>query len=150
VGANTETGSTRDATAGGDTIFQVESGPISFYTLPPCRLVDTRDPPGPLGGPALGAGTTRVFQVTGPCLIPPTAKALSLNVTAVGSSAAGFLRLHAAGIPPPLASTVNYAAGQTRGNNVVVHLNLSGQLAVQCRQAFGTAHAVIDVNGYFE
>src|SRR5262249_27023271 len=30
----------------------------SFYTLDPCRLFDTRDPPGPAGGPALAANTT--------------------------------------------------------------------------------------------
>jgi uncharacterized repeat protein (TIGR01451 family) len=150
IGTNTETGFTQDATAGGDTIFQVESGPISFYTLTPCRLADTRRPVGPLGGPALQAGTTRLFTLTGACLIPPTAKALSLNVTVTGSTAAGNLRLHAAGIPSPLASTVNYSAGQTRANNVVVHLNLEGQLAVRCSQASGVAHLVIDVNGYFE
>ena len=71
-------------------------------------------------------------------------------MTVVGSSVGGNLRLYAAGIPAPLASTVNYAAGQTRGNNALVHLNLAGELAVRCSQASGTVHAIIDVNGYFE
>jgi hypothetical protein len=34
-----------------------------FFTVTPCRLVDTRLAPGPLGGPALAANTSRVFVV---------------------------------------------------------------------------------------
>jgi hypothetical protein len=38
--------------------FTYNSG-AAFYTLTPCRVVDTRDPTGPLGGPALNAGGDR-------------------------------------------------------------------------------------------
>ena len=56
-----------------------EAGPLSFYTVPPCRLLDTRNPSGATGGPALAPGVARVLTVagtTGPCGIPATAKAL--------------------------------------------------------------------------
>jgi streptogramin lyase len=36
-----------------------------LYTLTPCRVMDTRNPAGPLGGPALAANTTRLFTVAG-------------------------------------------------------------------------------------
>ncbi|MDQ5873214.1 MAG: hypothetical protein M3547_13525, partial [Acidobacteriota bacterium] len=49
-----------------------------FYTLPPCRVVDTRDPAGPWGGPALSANTSRSFTMIGRCGIPTTADAVSV------------------------------------------------------------------------
>ena len=39
--------------------------PLSFYTVTPCRLADTRNANGPLGGPALQAGAVRPFTLTG-------------------------------------------------------------------------------------
>ncbi|MBK9964142.1 MAG: hypothetical protein IPP07_04275 [Holophagales bacterium] len=60
-----------------------------LFNLTPCRLVDTRDPAGPLGGPAIGAGQTRVFPLVGVCGIPTGAVALVLNVTGVTPAAAG-------------------------------------------------------------
>lgn len=34
-----------------------------FYPITPCRLVDTRQPNGPLGGPVMNANTTRAFPL---------------------------------------------------------------------------------------
>src|SRR5262249_10497454 len=64
------------------------AGAAGFHTLTPCRLIDTRLapnqlPPGPYGGPALPPSSDRVLIATGRCVIPATAKALALNVTAV-------------------------------------------------------------------
>jgi len=39
----------------------------SFYTLTPCRVIDTRNPNGPLAGPSLLAGTDRLFLLGGAC-----------------------------------------------------------------------------------
>src|SRR5262249_48282859 len=36
--------------------------PAAFYTVTPCRLIDTRGPAGPLGGPALVANADRFFR----------------------------------------------------------------------------------------
>ena len=65
-------------------------------------------------------------------------------------TAAGDLRLYPGGAPLPLASSINYTAGQTRANNAVPSLGASGQLAIRCDQASGTVHAILDVTGYFE
>jgi len=123
---------------------------VSFYTLTPCRVVDTRRMTGPLGGPPLSGGTDRVFVLAGQCEIPDTAKSVSLNITVTGPTAAGDLRLYPAGTPRPLTSTINYQMGQTRANNGVPALGDAGDLAVRCDQASGTVHLIIDVNGYFQ
>ena len=44
---------------------------------------------------------------------------------------------------------MNYVAGQTRANNGIVPLSADGKLSVYCGQASGTAHVILDVNGYF-
>ena len=67
-----------------------------------------------------------------------------------GLAAPGNLRLYPAGSPVPPVSAVNYSAGQTRGNDAVIGLGASGQVAIRCTQASGTVHAILDVTGYFE
>ena len=124
--------------------------PPGFYTVIPCRVLDTRGSPGPLGGPALVAGADRTFTIAGQCDIPATALAVSVNVTVTDATAAGNLRLYPAGIPVPLVSAINYAPGVTRANNAIVPLSELGEMAVRCSQASGTAHFILDVNGYFQ
>ena len=122
----------------------------SFHTLPPCRIADTRDAPGPQGGPALSAGSTRTFPVTGICDVPPTAKSVTVNVTAVFPTGEGHLTLYPAGASLPLASTINFRSGIVRANNAVLPLGVSGQIAVFCGMASGSTDFVLDVTGYFE
>ena len=122
----------------------------SFFTLTPCRLVDTRNPYGPLAGPPLAAGTERMFTLAGTCSIPASAKAVSLNLAVTQPTGSGNLRLYPAGVATPLVASLNYSAGQTRSNNAIVSLDATGRLAAYCAQAGGTAHLIIDVNGYFE
>ena len=132
------------------TAFTVTSPSLDYYPLVPCRLVDTRDPDGPNGGPALQAGATRVFRPVSRCGIPATARALSINATVTQPTTLGHLRLYPADQALPTASNLNYAPGLTRANNAVVPLSASGELGVYCGQAAGSAHFVLDVNGYFQ
>ena len=130
---------------------RIAPGPLHFYTVPPCRVVDTRDPDGTFGGPALGALGLRTFPIALQCSIPADALAVSANVAVVSPAAAGFLTLYAAGTPQPATSTINFAAGQTRANNVVVSLEGSPAGAVAVSNAApGTVNVLIDVNGYFK
>jgi uncharacterized repeat protein (TIGR01451 family) len=131
------------------TVFQVAWGAADFHTLPPCRVVDTRNAPGPLGAPFLRTSEDRVFTVVGHCAIPTGAKALSLNVAVTQGGAPGNLRVHPAGTAPPNAATINFAAGQTRSNNAVIPLNALGQLAVFANTG-SPVHVILDVNGYFQ
>jgi hypothetical protein len=132
------------------TVFQVGTGPVSFYTLAPCRIIDTRNPAGPLGGPALAGQGDRTFALHGVCGIPATAKALAINLTATQATQNGHLRLHPPGLTGK-SSALNFAAGQTRANNAVVALDAEGRLAVFSGQPAGASvHMILDVNGYFE
>ena len=54
--------------------------PFEFYSLTPCRIVDTRN--GQDGG-TLQAGMERDYNIAGTCGIPSTATAYSFNVTAI-------------------------------------------------------------------
>jgi hypothetical protein len=96
------------------------------------------------------AGGDRTFPLAGHCDIPTTATAVSVNLTVTAATAPGNLRLYPAGIPLPLVSTINYVAGVTRANNAIVSLSALGEMSVRCAQASGTAHFILDVNGYFQ
>jgi hypothetical protein len=121
-----------------------------FYTLTPCRVIDTRNPNGPLGGPALGPSAQRTFDVTGPCGIPNGAQALSVNVTVTGPSAPGSLTFYPGNAFPLGTSTINFWTGATRANNAILKLATdgSGTIGVQ-NAANGATHVIVDVNGYF-
>jgi hypothetical protein len=122
----------------------------NFFTLTPCRVVDTRGPAGPWGGPALSAAAEREFVFVGRCAIPSTARAVALTITATESSASGDLSFFPGGSPRPVVSAVNYSAGQTRSSNAITPLSGAGTLAVYCNQSSGTVQVILDVNGYFE
>ncbi len=124
-----------------------------FYTLTPCRVLDTRDPSGLYGGPALAAGIPRSFDLAGLCGIPAEAQAVSVNITVTGPTATGYLRAYPGGVIPPLASAINFSAGQTRANNAILPLAADGQGTLTFEASLATAgavHLIVDVNGYFQ
>jgi hypothetical protein len=122
----------------------------SFHTIASCRLLDTRLPPGAGGGPTLAAGAQRVVTVAGRCGIPASARTIAANVTATGSTAAGWISVAANAAAPPATSTLNFRAGQTRANNARVSLGPGGSLAVRSGMTAGAVDVVIDVSGYFD
>jgi uncharacterized repeat protein (TIGR01451 family) len=137
-----------DPTNDADAASTLVTGPgnLRFFTIAPCRVIDTRS----IDAPALAAGTTRTLSITEKCGIPRTATAISGNVTVTGPSAPGHLRLHPGGGALPTVSAVNYSVAQTRANSVLVGLGAAGDLSVFCGQGTGSVHFVLDVNGYFE
>jgi hypothetical protein len=119
-----------------------------FFTVTPCRVLDTRS-----GSPYPTATQQTVTMVGGVCGVPAGAEAVAINVTATGATAAGHLVLFPGDAVVPVASTLNFAAGQTRANNAVVALasNGAGTIAIQPNvAAAGTVHVVVDVVGYFD
>ena len=125
--------------------------PALFHTIPPCRVVDTRNPNGPYGGPALGANTDRSFVFTGQCGIPATATGVAVNIAVTAPSGQGDLRLYPTGAVLPLTSAINFNLNNTRANNGVFVLGPNGDLTVHDDQATGgTVHVIIDVDGYFQ
>jgi hypothetical protein len=138
-------------------------GPLQYFTVAPCRLLDTRGPIGPTGGPALSSSATRNFAAYGSnsnvqCGIPTTAKAATMNITVVSPSNCGVLivwQRAAAPNPPPLVSNINFNAGETAiANGAVVGLGqfsdyqFSAQVGI-CTGT-GTAHLIADITGYYQ
>ena len=120
-----------------------------FITVVPCRILDTRDPNGPFGGPIMGAGATRSYNVpAGPCPgIPTTASAYSLSFSVTQTAASGFLTAWPTGAAQPNAATMTWFGGsQTLTSAAIVPAGTSSSISVFAGQ---TTHVIIDINGYF-
>jgi uncharacterized repeat protein (TIGR01451 family) len=122
-----------------------------FFALTPCRVLDTRNPAGPLGGPALGPGEVRVFAVTGACGIPAGAVSISVNVTVTNQGGSGFLQVYPGDAAAPPTAVLNFNPVTTRGNNALVALSSDtlGTIKIGNGSA-SSADVILDVNGYFK
>ncbi|HEY6928795.1 MAG TPA: hypothetical protein VJA66_03875, partial [Thermoanaerobaculia bacterium] len=121
--------------------------PQGFFTVPPCRLLDTRLP---ADGPALAANVDRTYMIVGRCGIPASATALSLNVTVTQPTQAGSVTVRPGNTPFLAVPYVSYSAGQTRANNAIIALGAAGDYTATCNQPSGTTQLILDVNGYFQ
>lgn len=132
--------------------YFVQSGSaLAFFSLAPCRVVDTRNPSGPLGGPSLQNGQQRDFPIrqATACNLPPSAQAYSFNVTAVpkNGGALGYLTAWPAGQTRPVVSTLNALTGTITANAAIVPAGTNGDILAYASGS--TTDLVIDVNGYF-
>jgi hypothetical protein len=123
--------------------FRAASGPGAFKALAPLRMLDTRSSTGAVA--PNGAVSVKVRGVAG---IPAGASAVVMNLTVTEPRSFGFLTAYASGTGKPNASNVNYSAGQTVPNLVVVPVGADGNVTVFNSSA-GSAHVVADVSGYF-
>jgi hypothetical protein len=120
---------------------------LQFFPLTPCRIADTRNATGALGGPSLGAATSRAFPVlSSSCGIPATAKVYSLNVTAVPHGSLGFLTAWPSGESQPVVSTLNASTGAVTANAAIVPAGTGGEVSIYVSDA---SDVILDVNGYF-
>jgi uncharacterized protein (DUF1800 family) len=122
---------------------------IRYYTVSPCRVVDTRD--ANLGGTTpLAAATPRTFNLGGKCGTSPTASGLILNLTITQPTSAGYVSLYPGGTGIPATSTINFGSAATRANSSIVRLG-SGILNVVAGMPVGnTVHVILDIAGYFD
>ncbi len=132
-----------------DGYFDSADGPnsYSFYTVQPCRVADTRNPAGALGGPSLFANQSRDFPLpSSSCGLPPTASAYSLNVTVVPGGFLGYLATWATGQAQPPVSTLNSWSGTVVANAAIVPAGANGSISVF---ATNPTDVILDANGYF-
>lgn len=108
-----------------------------FVPITPTRGYDTR----PSGFKAVG-GVATTITLAG---VPPTAIAVDLNVTVTEPVAAGYITLAPARAPLPLASNLNFVAGETTANHAVVAAD-GGQITALPSV---DTHLVLDVSGYW-
>jgi len=121
---------------------------LEFVPVTPCRVADTRNTPGPFGGPTLAANSTRSLAIPqSACGIPSTALAYSLNVTVVPSGPLGYLAVWPAGLAQPAVSTLNSWDGSVVANAAIVPAGANGAVNVFVT---GQTDVIVDINGYFE
>ncbi len=143
------------------------AGPFQYHSLTPYRIVDTRNAAGTVGnyGGILTSNQVKVYPVAGNCLVSGTAKAVTLNVTAVGPSNQGRFTVYPSDLATaPTVSTINFPPGTTAlANGAIVPLATApvdcpaGWDQAKCDLAVmpfvvnnGTVHLILDVTGYFE
>jgi hypothetical protein len=120
--------------------------PAAGYTpFGPKRLMDTREGLG--GSTRLGGASTASLQVSGGSTgVPADATAVILNVTAVLPSSGGYVTVYPDGQPRPVASNLNFTAGQIVPNLVVVPV-VNGK--VNFFNVAGTVDLLADITGYY-
>jgi len=122
------------------------AGPLgAFVPVAPARVLDTRDGTGGLGGPIAASGMVDV-QVAGRGGVPASgARAVILNVTVTQPAAIGYVTVFPAGVARPLASDIDFVAGDTQPNLVVVQLGAGGKVSLFTSTA---TQAIFDVAGW--
>ena len=120
-----------------------------YTTLDPARLLDTRPDGATIDnlfhtGVKVGAGGEIALQVTGRGGVPVDASAVVLNVTVTDPEGSGFVTVYPCGSTRPNASNLNYTAGVTIPNNVIVKLGVGGTVCLYSLQA---THLIADING---
>jgi hypothetical protein len=115
--------------------------------LQPARILDTRNGTGGFTSPVPASSTIDV-QVTGQGQVPATGvAAVVLNVTATNPIIGGYLTVFPTGATRPLASNLNFLAGQTVPNRVIVKVGTGGK--VSFFNFSGNTDVVADVGGWF-
>lgn len=116
-----------------------------FSGRSPLRVVDTRRTT--RIGSADGSAGPLVVELAGS--VPTGSVAAALNVTVTNTSSPtvgiGYLTVSPCGAPPTV-STLNFRAGQTVANSVIVPL---GSTARFCIYAYGVTDVLVDVLGAF-
>ncbi|HEX4853966.1 hypothetical protein [Arenimonas sp.] len=131
---------------------------LVFVPVAPCRILDTR-----LAGGPIAANSARDFDIStvisyayqggedGDCGVGLAGSfaAAVINFTVVAPGAAGYLTAYPRGAARPLAASLNYAAGQVVGNEVIVKLEQGYSINDITVYSFAQTHVVGDVVGYF-
>jgi hypothetical protein len=123
-----------------------------FNGVTPVRVFDTRiDQPNgarTVAKAKIGGNVILEVKVTDiPGVVPATglASAVSLNVAVTNPAAAGFLTVYACGTRANV-SSVNYTAGQTVSNAVLVPVSATGTV---CFYSLEPTDILVDLNGWF-
>jgi hypothetical protein len=119
-------------------IGQLDPGGLSLYTLPPCRILDTR--PGEFQG-------ERTIPVTtgNNCSVSGVAQAYVLNATVIPPGPLTYLTLWADGTPQPGSSTLNAEDGVTSSNMAIVQTT-NGSIDAFASQS---TQLLLDISAYF-
>jgi hypothetical protein len=135
------------ANVGTDLVIDVNghygsTGDSRFTPITPVRLLDTRETDS-----RLGDGDTVELQVGGVGGIPAGVAAVTLNVTSVDPTLAGYVTVYACGGNRPTVSNLNPRPGRVRPNLVVSPVSSGGKV---CLYSLQDVDLVVDVTGYMK
>lgn len=128
---------------------------LVFTPIVPCRIVDTR-----VAGGVITGKTSRVFQGWAAtyaaqggsatnCGLPQSTDvaALAVNLVVVGPAAEGWIAAWPSNTTMPLASNLNYKAGDVLANSAILKINQG--TSEWSLHTTSTTHFVADVTGYY-
>ncbi|MDD9377800.1 hypothetical protein M8Z33_14250 [Streptomyces sp. ZAF1911] len=118
-----------------------------YGALAPTRIVDTREGQGTAKGQVPGYGSFDI-GIAGRAGVPAGATAVALNLTVTNPRSAGHLTAYPAGKPAPTTSNVNFTAGQTVANAVIVPVGADGKITIR-NGGWNPADVVVDVVGSY-
>ncbi|AQT72286.1 N-acetylmuramoyl-L-alanine amidase [Streptomyces sp. fd1-xmd] len=119
---------------------------VKYVPVLPKRLMDTREG---VGAPKakVGPGEVVALKVAGVQGVPAYGvTSVALNVTATNPTEAGHVSVYPNGVARPSTSNLNFTAGQTIPNLVVVPVQDG---IIQFYNSAGTVDLIADINGYF-
>jgi hypothetical protein len=123
-------------------------GGYGFKPLTPRRVLDTRNGTGSsvngVSGPIAAGG---VLRENLSAWLPAEATAVVMNVTVTQPKRSGYLTLYPDGATKPNASNLNFSAGETVPNLVIVPLK--NRVLDIANTSGGTVQVVADLDGYF-
>ncbi|MBT2448938.1 hypothetical protein J7F03_17925 [Streptomyces sp. ISL-43] len=127
--------------------YFTQSASSGYTAITPDRFVDTRTGVGTGRGQVPGYGTFST-PVAGTRGVPAGAKAVALNVTVTNPRSDGHLTVFPTGQSAPTASNLNFSAGQTIANSVIVPIGADGRISVR-NGGWNPADVIVDVVGYY-
>lgn len=129
---------------------------LVFTPVPSCRLVDTRIVGGPIpsnGYRTFDAYTATDFSAQGgaasDCALPADVTAISVKITAVLPEGYGYFTVYPSNEGKPLASSLNFLAGERTSNQSIFRLCRPGCANGFTVYANKASDLVVDVEGYY-
>lgn len=129
------------------------AGQGDFQSLQPLRILDTRYGigngvrKGPIAAKHVAELDTAITDAGQQ--VPPTASAVVLNVAVVSPTTSGYISAYPGDGPRPNASALNFPAGRSVSNLVVVPLGPAHIVDFYVGATSGSTHVVADIAGYF-
>jgi hypothetical protein len=114
---------------------------VGFNPLNPIRILDTRTTS------PIGPDSSINLAVGGHFGVPTQASAIVVNATVTQGTAQSVLTIYPQGTTRPLASNLNWVAGQTIPNLVTVKLGSGGGITIF--NAAGTVDVILDMAGFY-
>jgi hypothetical protein len=126
----------------------VPNGGSGSQVVAPVRLLDTRNAVGLSTSSRVDADSIFTLHVAGHGSVPAVgAEAVTLNVTVDQPETGGFVTVYPCGEKVPIASNLNYAAGQTIANLVTVKIGQDGNV---CFYSSSSTHLIADLAGWHQ